>query len=265
MTARLARIAMAAAILLGAGLARAEIVRVYSFENLPGPDGFFGLGAAVTQDMIGATHSTHSMKVAIGAGGFVGARTETVVPAELGDPPGVSYLLFDVTLLQAYADTLAEIGVTVFGHALNKPGGAEFGHQVQFNDTLSLVGLAPGTYTNLRIDLDSAFGPYRPNESFDDIFGPGPNDLTVASAFQFFFSKNVATPLTVYIDNVRLVDLAAFDVDGNGVSDPLTDGLLALRYMFGFTGAVLVTGAVDLDGCTRCTAQAIEDYLADNV
>ncbi len=52
-----------------------------------------------------------------------------------------------------------------------------------------------------------------------------------------------------------------FDVDGNGTTDPLTDGLLALRYLFGFRGATLITGAVGM-GCTRCDAPAIEAYLA---
>jgi hypothetical protein len=51
------------------------------------------------------------------------------------------------------------------------------------------------------------------------------------------------------------------DVDGNGSVTPLTDTLLLLRYAFGFRGATLVTGAVGA-GCTRCTAPAIEDYLA---
>ena len=33
-------------------------------------------------------------------------------------------------------------------------------------------------------------------------------------------------------------------IDGNGVADPLTDGLLFLRYLFGFRGATLIAGAV---------------------
>jgi hypothetical protein len=53
----------------------------------------------------------------------------------------------------------------------------------------------------------------------------------------------------------------ALDVDGNGIKDPLTDGLLTLRYLFGFRGATLITGATG-PGCTRCTAVAIEAYLA---
>ena len=180
---------------------------VYSFEDvLPaGPDGFFGLGAAVTQDTIGATHLDHSMKYDVGNGGFVGARTETVIPAALNDPPGVSHVLFDATIVDPYAGGFADIGVTVFGHALNAPGGAEFGHQVQFHHTVSLALLTAGTHQDLRINLDASDGPYRFGESFNDIFGPGPADLTVASAFQFFISKNSTVPITVYIDNVRLV------------------------------------------------------------
>ena len=63
----------------------------------------------------------------------------------------------------------------------------------------------------------------------------------------------------------RRVKLPAdFDVDGNGVVDPLTDTLLALRYVFGFRGATLITGAVGA-GCTRCDAPSIEAYLAGKV
>ena len=75
----------------------------YSFEviapsgaNPPGPDGFFGLGATVSQDTIGATDLLHSMKYEVGVGGFVGARTE-IVPATLNNPPGVVAVMFDLT------------------------------------------------------------------------------------------------------------------------------------------------------------------------
>lgn len=67
-----------------------------------------------------------------------------------------------------------------------------------------MAGLAAGTYLDQRIDLDISVGPYRPGASFNEIFGPGPTDLTVASGFQFFINKNVLTPIDVYIDNVRL-------------------------------------------------------------
>jgi hypothetical protein len=50
--------------------------------------------------------------------------------------------------------------------------------------------------------------------------------------------------------------------DGDGVVLPLTDGLLALRYMFNFSGASLTTGAVG-GACTRCSAATIVVYLDD--
>jgi hypothetical protein len=211
-------IAAALAIVCCGGGVRAAEVLAYSFETTPpaGPDGFFGLGATVTQDTIGATHLAHSMKYEVGAGGFVGARTETVIPPELNDPPGVTSVLFDMTITSAYPGTFADIGVTVFGHALNAPGGPQFGQQVQFADVEPIAGKAPGTYTNLSISLGQSVGPYRSGESFNDIFGPGPNDLTVASAFQFFISKNADVPVTVYIDNVRLAT----------VPEPATLGLV---------------------------------------
>jgi DNA-binding beta-propeller fold protein YncE len=56
-------------------------------------------------------------------------------------------------------------------------------------------------------------------------------------------------------------DVPSYDIDGDGESEPLTDGLLLLRYLFGFTGSTLITGAVDLVNCTRCTAPAIEAYI----
>jgi hypothetical protein len=60
----------------------------------------------------------------------------------------------------------------------------------------------------------------------------------------------------------RLVPpLPLFDVDGNGAISALTDGLLNLRFGFGLTDSALVSGAVS-GNCTRCTADAIEAYLA---
>jgi hypothetical protein len=53
---------------------------------------------------------------------------------------------------------------------------------------------------------------------------------------------------------------SVLDVDDDGGLGALTDGLLVLRFLFGFTGSTLVNGAV-ASGCDRCTAPAIEAYL----
>lgn len=206
--------------------AGAATVLAYSFETTPpeGPDGFFGLGAAVSQEStIGVTEGSNSLKYVTGGAGFVGARTEVLIPAELNDPPGVVRVLFDLTITDRYQGTFANLGVTVFGHALNAPGGAEFGHQVQFTDLVAMAALAPGTYLDQEIVLDLSVGPYRPGESFNDIFGPGPTELTVAAAFQFFVNKDSGVGFTLYLDNVRLDD----GLD-NPVPEPATWSMLGL-------------------------------------
>ena len=50
------------------------------------------------------------------------------------------------------------------------------------------------------------------------------------------------------------------DLDENGEVRALTDGLMLLRYMFGFRGAVLIEGAIDPD-CGRCDAAEIEAFV----
>ena len=55
-----------------------------------------------------------------------------------------------------------------------------------------------------------------------------------------------------------LGDLA--DIDGNGDIDARTDGLLALRYLFGLQGDTLINGVVASDA-TKKTAEEIEAHL----
>jgi hypothetical protein len=50
------------------------------------------------------------------------------------------------------------------------------------------------------------------------------------------------------------------DIDSNGVVDPLSDGLLLLRHLFGLEGDDLIKGVVDPDG-TRTSAAEIVDYI----
>ena len=190
-------VAASAVVLCVGNVANAS--QAYSFES--GLDGFFGLGAAVSAETtIGVTDGSTSMKYLAGGGGFVGARTETVIPAGLNNPPGVKSVKFDMAIVEIPVDlTFADIGVTIFGHDID---GGTFGIQNQFTDTVSIVGLGVGQHTDLLIDLDSEFFS---GQSFNEIFGDDVSDLDVASAFQFYISKNAGVPATVYIDNVRLV------------------------------------------------------------
>ena len=68
-------------------------------------------------------------------------------------------------------------------------------------------------------------------------------------------TRQSAAELTEYFQSLQ--DL--LDIDGNGMRDALTDGILIVRYLAGFTGSVLINNAVALDA-TRSTSE-IENHL----
>jgi hypothetical protein len=88
------------------------------------------------------------------------------------------------------------------------------------------------------------------------LFGFSGASLVTGTVDLAHCGRCTAGEIQTYLDSIA----SQLDVDGDGESKPLTDGLLVLRYLFGFTGSTLVTGAVDAD-CTRCTAQSIAAYL----
>lgn len=54
------------------------------------------------------------------------------------------------------------------------------------------------------------------------------------------------------------------DIDGDGLSQPLTDGLLLIRYLFGFSGESLISGAIG-EQAERNTSEEIERYISDRM
>ena len=58
--------------------------------------------------------------------------------------------------------------------------------------------------------------------------------------------------------------VSELDIDGDGESKPLTDGLLLIRYLFGFSGDSLISGAIGSDA-TRNTAEAVDAYIKERV
>ena len=54
------------------------------------------------------------------------------------------------------------------------------------------------------------------------------------------------------------------DIDGDGESKPLTDGLLLIRYWFGFSGDSLISGAIG-SGAERDTAEEVEAYINERI
>ncbi|MEO8133994.1 MAG: kelch repeat-containing protein [Betaproteobacteria bacterium] len=62
--------------------------------------------------------------------------------------------------------------------------------------------------------------------------------------------------INAYLNGIR----AQLDVDGNGQTDALTDGLMIMRYLFGLRGPSVIVNAVG-PGATRTTTQAIETFI----
>jgi len=47
----------------------------------------------------------------------------------------------------------------------------------------------------------------------------------------------------------------ALDIDGDGEIKPLTDGILIMRYLFGFRGDTLINGAVSTTATRKIAAE----------
>ncbi len=64
------------------------------------------------------------------------------------------------------------------------------------------------------------------------------------------------------IEDYLQANLDAMDIDGNGKTDALTDGILVMRYLTGYMGDALVAGVISTEDCDRCTVATIQAYLA---
>ena len=65
---------------------------------------------------------------------------------------------------------------------------------------------------------------------------------------------------TAYFDIFVGTAPPRIDIDGNGSYDALTDGLLAIRYLFGLTGTALTNGAIGA-GAARTTPATVLAFL----
>jgi hypothetical protein len=193
----------------------AQLTLAYSFET--GLEGFGpnGGGASVDLDTIGATDGTSSMRFDVEQlATFVGALTGSLTP-EIGDPPGMGVVRFDLTLTTAFpTEGFANAGITIFGASQpDHPNGQQFGLQAQFlGNEFALGDLPVGTH-EIEMELTSAQHPltFATNQSFNDIFGEvgsGVNDL-IPTGFQIYINKSTHAPWTGYIDNIRVGNLPA--------------------------------------------------------
>ena len=91
------------------------------------------------------------------------------------------------------------------------------------------------------------------------LFGFSGESLT-AGTVTFEGLRTSPDLISVYLEASE----SELDIDGDGESKPLTDGLLLIRYLFGFSGDSLTAGAIGEDA-ERTTAEEIEAYIGERV
>jgi hypothetical protein len=91
------------------------------------------------------------------------------------------------------------------------------------------------------------------------LFGFSGDSLT-SGAVSIGASRNASDAIASYLTDAD----SQLDIDGDGESKPLTDGLLLIRYLFGFSGDSLISGAIG-DGAERDTAEEVEAYILERI
>ena len=89
------------------------------------------------------------------------------------------------------------------------------------------------------------------------LFGFSGDSLT-SGAVSGGANRGSSDAIAIYLKDAD----SQLDIDGE--AKPLTDGLLLIRYLFGFSGESLISGAIGTEA-TRKTAQEVEAYIQDRV
>jgi hypothetical protein len=199
-----------------------------------------------------------------------GLASISIRPFVLGPNLDIKAALYDsagtILLTSDFADTLGasfstmlvagtyyiSIDGTGWGEPLNDPptGYTEYGSLGQYSIRGTIDGPAwdidgNGTYDALTdglLVLRYLFG-FQPPELCEDAIGPG--------------ATRTCAEIEEYLDS--MADLMILDIDGNGAQDALTDGILLIRYLFGFRSPELCEDAIG-PGATRICTE-IEDYI----
>ena len=85
-------------------------------------------------------------------------------------------------------------------------------------------------------------------------------DSLISGAVSGGASRDASDAIASYLTDAD----SQLDIDGDGESKPLTDGLLLIRNLFGFSGDSLISGAIG-DGAERDTAEKVEGYIKERL
>ena len=126
---------------------------------------------------------------------------------------------------------------------------------------IGAIEIQVGSYTNTfdyDIDGNQEIAPLTDGLLVLRYFFGFRGEALIANAIGTNPIRNNIEEIETYLQTA--IDNRALDIDGNGVVQPLTDGLLLLRYQFGFRGNALIQNAIG-DNATRNTAADIESFL----
>ena len=235
-------IAFLAILILSISETNAQGTLAYSFES--GLEGFGpnGIGVTIAQDTIGATEGTKSLKMDLVQNAtYVGALAEVLDTNIIGNPPGVDFVSFDLTLLSDFPEEgFVDIFIVFFGL---QPGTTEPGLESSFQENRIGIGdLSAGTY-EMKMQLDMGIDPVNfVFGTFNEIFGEDPTDL-IPSGFQITVNKSTQAPWVGYVDNVRFGQNPV-TVAGDFNLDGFVNGEDFLLWQRGETDPPLVAGAL---------------------
>ena len=202
-----------------------------------GFNGVNALGFDANNILYGATNN----------GNFLRINPNTGVATLVANIPGFSSggdLVFNPETNQFFATSNTPNDSTLFSIALDGTA-TEIG-AIGFDDVfgLSLENETLFGYTADRQKIQ--INPETGSGTFDTALSN--TNLTIGGATSLpFSSTNLALGL---------------DIDGNNTIDALTDGILILRYMFGFRGDSLINDAV-ADDCLRCNLTEIQNFIEE--
>ena len=231
------------AVTLSAGLGQAYT------STLIGSDGtVFAINAA----RLNAVGSTRNVTVARGGSGS-GAVTSTPGGIACGAACDAQFPLGQPATL----DAVPEAGSIFTGWLGACTGLATCQLPASVNSNVSAT-FAPAAIAPLSVDVDR-------NDGYDaltdgllairylfGLSGPSLTGGAVGSGAMFTDPADVLG----HLNDIRPI----LDIDGNGAADPLTDGLLLIRYLFGLREASLISGAI-APNAARTTAPDIENYI----
>ncbi|MGK7900430.1 MAG: FG-GAP-like repeat-containing protein [Hormoscilla sp.] len=194
---------------------------------------------------------------------------DLVTANRFGDDVSVLLTAATVEFSQATYQVNEDGSFTSFDITINRSGDISGTStvEVQLSDGTATGGTPPEAvdFDNSTIALE--FAPEQTTATIaipindDDIAEDTENlTLTLANLSIGTQTGNQGTATLEIIDNDDVVNPVNLDIDDNGETDALTDGILAIRYLFGFTGDALIQDAIAPDA-TRTTASEITAYL----